>query len=219
MDRRSPNTRRWANACGGPAQARGLSLRGLAEVLGVSPSLISQVENGRAKPSVNTLYALANELGISLDVLLFMDTKPPATAPARQPRARLRVAGRWPCRTIPCSERRRAPRIRLGLGSRVGAPDDRVDPERRLPARDLRGRRRIEPGRRVPAPYRAGVGLRPERHPAPSGSGSTSSSSARAMRSASIPRTPHRLFNAGDMPVARGVVRARSGSARVSPDR
>jgi transcriptional regulator with XRE-family HTH domain len=60
-------------------QARGLSLRGLAEVLGVSPSLISQVETGRAKPSVNTLYALANELGISLDVLLFMDTKPPAS--------------------------------------------------------------------------------------------------------------------------------------------
>jgi transcriptional regulator with XRE-family HTH domain len=58
-------------------QARGLSLRGLAEVLGVSPSLISQVETGRAKPSVNTLYALANELGISLDVLLFMDTEPP----------------------------------------------------------------------------------------------------------------------------------------------
>jgi transcriptional regulator with XRE-family HTH domain len=58
-------------------QARGLSLRGLAEVLGVSPSLISQVETGRAKPSVNTLYALATELGISLDVLLFMDTKPP----------------------------------------------------------------------------------------------------------------------------------------------
>ncbi len=59
-------------------RARGLSLRGLAEVVGVSPSLISQVETGRAKPSVNTLYALANELGISLDVLLFMDTQPPA---------------------------------------------------------------------------------------------------------------------------------------------
>jgi DNA-binding XRE family transcriptional regulator/quercetin dioxygenase-like cupin family protein len=57
--------------------ARGMSLRRLAEVLGVSPSLISQVETGRAKPSVNTLYALANELGISLDVLLFMDTAPP----------------------------------------------------------------------------------------------------------------------------------------------
>lgn len=61
--------------------ARGLSLRRLAEVLGVSPSLISQVETGRAKPSVQTLYAMANELGISLDSLLFMDT--PTDAPAR----------------------------------------------------------------------------------------------------------------------------------------
>jgi transcriptional regulator with XRE-family HTH domain len=59
-------------------QARGLSLRRLAEVVGVSPSLISQVETGRAKPSVNTLYALASELGISLDSLLFMDAQPPA---------------------------------------------------------------------------------------------------------------------------------------------
>jgi transcriptional regulator with XRE-family HTH domain len=63
--------------------ARGLSLRKLAEVLGVSPSLISQVETGRAKPSVNTLYALASELGISLDTLLFMDTEPPGRADGR----------------------------------------------------------------------------------------------------------------------------------------
>jgi transcriptional regulator with XRE-family HTH domain len=62
-------------------QARGMSLRRLAEVLGVSPSLISQVETGRAKPSVNTLYAMASELDISLDVLLFMDT--PTMPPAR----------------------------------------------------------------------------------------------------------------------------------------
>lgn len=59
--------------------ARGVSLRRLAEVVGVSPSLVSQVETGRAKPSVNTLYALANELGISLDSLLFMDAQPPTT--------------------------------------------------------------------------------------------------------------------------------------------
>jgi transcriptional regulator with XRE-family HTH domain len=59
-------------------QARGMSLRRLAEVLGVSPSLISQVETGRARPSVNTLYAMATELGISLDRLLFMDTAPPS---------------------------------------------------------------------------------------------------------------------------------------------
>jgi transcriptional regulator with XRE-family HTH domain len=62
--------------------ARGLSLRRLAERLGVSPSLISQVETGRAKPSVNTLYALASELGISLDTLLFMDTEPPSASDA-----------------------------------------------------------------------------------------------------------------------------------------
>ncbi len=66
-------------------QARGLSLRGLADVLGVSPSLISQVETGRAKPSVNTLYALASELGISLDSLLFMDTQPPVPEPEADP--------------------------------------------------------------------------------------------------------------------------------------
>lgn len=68
-------------------KARGLSLRHLAALLGVSPSLISQVETGRAKPSVNTLYALANELGISLDSLLFTDTEPmtPATTQTAVP--------------------------------------------------------------------------------------------------------------------------------------
>jgi transcriptional regulator with XRE-family HTH domain len=53
--------------------ARGLSLRALAERVGVSPSLISQVETGRARPSVRTLYAIASELRISLDELLFPD--------------------------------------------------------------------------------------------------------------------------------------------------
>ena len=53
--------------------AHGLSLRALADRLGVSPSLISQVETGRAKPSVSTLYAMSAELGVSLDDLLFPD--------------------------------------------------------------------------------------------------------------------------------------------------
>lgn len=52
-------------------RSRSLSLRELAERLGVSSSLISQVETGRASPSVSTLYAIANELDISLDALLF----------------------------------------------------------------------------------------------------------------------------------------------------
>jgi transcriptional regulator with XRE-family HTH domain len=52
---------------------RHLSLRNLAGRLGLSPSLISQVETGRARPSVSTLYAIANELDVSLDELLFND--------------------------------------------------------------------------------------------------------------------------------------------------
>ena len=58
-------------------QERGLSLRDLADRLGVSPSLISQIERGRANPSVSTLYAIANELDASLDELLFSDRRLP----------------------------------------------------------------------------------------------------------------------------------------------
>ena len=56
-------------------QERGLSLRDLADRLGVSPSLISQIERGRANPSVSTLYAMVGELDISLDELLFNDRR------------------------------------------------------------------------------------------------------------------------------------------------
>ena len=58
-------------------RARNLSLRVLADRLGVSPSLISQIETGRANPSVSTLYAIAAELDVSLDELLFNDRRPP----------------------------------------------------------------------------------------------------------------------------------------------
>ena len=54
---------------------RHLSLRDLAGRIGLSPSLISQVETGRARPSVSTLYAIANELDVSLDELLFNDAE------------------------------------------------------------------------------------------------------------------------------------------------
>lgn len=46
---------------------RGLSLRELARRLDVSPSLVSQIETGKTQPSVRTLYAIVNELGVSLD--------------------------------------------------------------------------------------------------------------------------------------------------------
>ena len=52
---------------------RGESLRTVASALGVSASLVSQVETGKTQPSVSTLYALANHLGLSLDDVLGTD--------------------------------------------------------------------------------------------------------------------------------------------------
>jgi transcriptional regulator with XRE-family HTH domain len=46
-----------------------LSLRELARRLGISPSAISQIETGKSRPSVSTLYSMVSELGITLDEL------------------------------------------------------------------------------------------------------------------------------------------------------
>lgn len=45
----------------------GLSQRELARRLGLSASLISQLESGQSRPSVGTLYSIVTELGVSLD--------------------------------------------------------------------------------------------------------------------------------------------------------
>lgn len=50
--------------------AKKLSLRAVANAVGVSPSLLSQVETNKTQPSVSTLYALVNHLGVSLDGLM-----------------------------------------------------------------------------------------------------------------------------------------------------
>lgn len=50
--------------------SRKLSLRNVASAVGVSASLLSQVETGKTQPSVSTLYALVNFLGVSLDGLM-----------------------------------------------------------------------------------------------------------------------------------------------------
>ena len=64
-----------------------LSLRELAGRLGVSPSLISQIETGRANPSVSTLYAIAAELDVSLDELMFNDRRQAALVAAEPPKS------------------------------------------------------------------------------------------------------------------------------------
>src|SRR5438874_9341240 len=47
-------------------ERRGMSLRELARRVGVSPSLVSQIELDRVNPSVSTLYALVTELGLTM---------------------------------------------------------------------------------------------------------------------------------------------------------
>jgi transcriptional regulator with XRE-family HTH domain/quercetin dioxygenase-like cupin family protein len=48
---------------------RGVSVRGLARDIGVSASLISQIETNKSSPSVSTLYAITTALGISIEDL------------------------------------------------------------------------------------------------------------------------------------------------------
>jgi transcriptional regulator with XRE-family HTH domain/mannose-6-phosphate isomerase-like protein (cupin superfamily) len=63
----------------------GMSLRALAREVGVSPSLISQIEHGKATPSVATLYKIVSELGISLDELFFDTPRGAAAVPPPAP--------------------------------------------------------------------------------------------------------------------------------------
>jgi transcriptional regulator with XRE-family HTH domain len=69
-------------------EAAGVSVRGLAKRLGVSPSLLSQIERGLAQPSVGTLWAIVTELELSLDALFAAPSEAPdAARPALVQRA------------------------------------------------------------------------------------------------------------------------------------
>jgi transcriptional regulator with XRE-family HTH domain len=64
-------------------ERRGISLRELARRVGVSPSLVSQIELDRVNPSVSTLYALVTELGMTMSDV-FGDTVQPASRILRE---------------------------------------------------------------------------------------------------------------------------------------
>jgi transcriptional regulator with XRE-family HTH domain len=72
-------------------ERHGLSLRELARRLEISPSALSQIETGRSRPSVGTLYAIVSELEMSLDEL-FGSQRTPAAA-SRPPDAGAEEAG------------------------------------------------------------------------------------------------------------------------------
>jgi transcriptional regulator with XRE-family HTH domain len=73
----------------------GLSLRELGSRVGVSASMLSQVENDRCRASVATLYKLVNELGLTLDDL-FENQTDPIEVVAPDSAARRPVAPRRP---------------------------------------------------------------------------------------------------------------------------
>jgi transcriptional regulator with XRE-family HTH domain len=81
-------------------ERRGISLRELARRLEISPSAVSQIETGRARPSVATLWAIVTELGMSLDDLFAPEAdRPPSTLPVVSAEARealqLATGVRW----------------------------------------------------------------------------------------------------------------------------
>lgn len=65
--------------------AKGVSLRALAREIGVSASLVSQIETGKSQPSVSTLYAITTALSISVESL-FDGYEDEAAAPRSRPR-------------------------------------------------------------------------------------------------------------------------------------
>ena len=73
-----------------------IGLRELARRVGVSPSLISQIETGKSDPSVSTLLAIASELDLSPNEIVFGTKAPNASvaaprADAKRPRWRSSV--------------------------------------------------------------------------------------------------------------------------------
>src|SRR3954447_22796301 len=61
-------------------ESLGISLRELARRVGVSPSLVSQIELDRVNPTVSTLYALVTELGMTMSDV-FGDSRPAERVP------------------------------------------------------------------------------------------------------------------------------------------
>jgi len=60
---------------------RGMRVAGLAREVGVTPSLISQIERGLSRPSVSTLFAIAQALDVPVDAF-FREPAQPAAADA-----------------------------------------------------------------------------------------------------------------------------------------
>jgi len=67
-----------------------LTIRALADSIGVSASLISQIETGKSQPSVSTLYAITSALGLPIEDLFDETPEPAAVATGTSDGAGLR---------------------------------------------------------------------------------------------------------------------------------
>ena len=56
-------------------QTRGMTLQALGDATGLSPSMLSLVERGRASPSIGSLIVVANALGVSMSDLVVNDSE------------------------------------------------------------------------------------------------------------------------------------------------
>jgi transcriptional regulator with XRE-family HTH domain len=65
-------------------QSQGLTARDVAKRVGVSPSLISQIERDKVNPSVSTLWALVTVLGVTMSDL-FSEVQSPQSPPSAMP--------------------------------------------------------------------------------------------------------------------------------------
>ena len=76
---------------------RGLRVAELAREVGVTPSLISQIERGQSRPSVSTLFAIAQALDVPVDAFF----REPAAAARPPPMAAGNLAGIRPAERQP----------------------------------------------------------------------------------------------------------------------
>ena len=202
-------------------ERRRIGVRELSRRLDVSASMISQIERGHVMPSVNTLYAITSTLGISLDAL-FAPTEPErdGTGPETESQEPDRTAPNLVQRPgtgsrSPVVRRAEAQTLTLASGVRwellTTEPDSSVDFLRTTylpggesaPADALMRHSGHEYGTVIEGGT-LGVTVGFETYELEVGDSISFDSS-----------TPHRLFNAGDVPaVAIWVVVGRGGDAR-----
>jgi transcriptional regulator with XRE-family HTH domain len=111
--------------------ARGIGVRALSRLVGVSGSTISQIELGNVMPSVATLYRLVSVLQISMDELFAVSPAPhdgaaSADAPADDAPARPRARASAADSPVQRSDGR--PSIKLASGVRWERLSNTADP-------------------------------------------------------------------------------------------